>query len=40
VPNTPSLVGFRWFAQGAVLTSANTLGLLTTNGLDLRVGHQ
>jgi hypothetical protein len=39
VPTTPSLVGFRWFAQGAVLTPANALGLLTTNGLDLRVGH-
>jgi hypothetical protein len=39
VPTTPSLAGFRWFAQGAVLTPANTLGLLTTNGLDLQVGH-
>jgi FG-GAP repeat len=39
VPTTPSLAGFRWFAQGAVLTPANALGLLTTNGLDLRVGH-
>jgi hypothetical protein len=39
VPTTPALAGFRWYAQGAVLTSANALGLLTTNGIELRVGH-
>lgn len=39
VPTTPALAGFRWYAQGAVLTSANALGLLTTNGVELRVGH-
>lgn len=39
VPTTPALAGFRWYAQGAVLTSANALGVLTTNGIELRVGH-
>jgi len=39
VPSTPSLAGFRWYAQGAVLTPANALGLLTTSAVALRVGH-
>jgi hypothetical protein len=39
VPSTPVLAGFRWYAQGAVLTPANALGLLTTSAVALRVGH-
>jgi hypothetical protein len=39
VPTAPALAGFRWFTQGALLTPANTLGLVTTAGLELVIGH-
>ncbi len=39
VPTTPSLAGFRWFSQGAVLTPANPFGLVTTSAIDLTIGH-
>lgn len=40
VPGAPQLAGFRWFVQSALLVpAANPLGIVTTRGIELVVGH-
>lgn len=40
VPAAPQLAGFRWFVQSALLVpAANPLGIVTTRGIELVVGH-